>query len=704
MGASRPRHDDSAPSDISALSQKYQHLGWCPHQFHRLRQSCTPGTLRYLSNLDRRGYRSNHHHECETHPCCVANNVNKGKYNKAHTETCSGLCSDVSVDYDEVVNIISAGGIPIIGLHVNTASASGEPVPFFSVTARSTATRYTVISHVWFDGLGNPSANALPACQVQRLYTRLVSLPRDHESNTITVGSLQIDWSRQSFLRYPERQPLLFWMDTLCIPVGSEHEHLRKKAIGQMASIYAAAVQELVLDAELMQHEAANGAALETLSRVVCSAWMTRSWTLQEGVLARECVFQFKDCAIDLTHEWCLRGARPVKTTGSSAVRFPLPTDKYHRDVYEELYNILWDMLHQDWKSRYRRDPPIAHAHQGSGGSSSDLRRFGGSYAAGKIHTLPAAHGLSERGQDGLDETDHFTMQLTEKHRTKQLVDTWNELAHRSTTMPEDLHVIIANLLDFNADRIMDIELREERMRAMILSFDTLPVSLFWNAGPKWSDGSHTDTGSNNRWIPSEPSKSELTMAPVMTVTAEWLEMILGPKSGAQVFSLHENGVGIFEQSSFLCSGLSEQVYDVTLLDAQSDAKQAARYSVLPNASHYLIVESSKPPSSPTLTKGALFRRLLSESTDKDGVLRLSYCCPVSLRALGRDLSLDERHAIAESMDTGITVAVKYGQSHFLIMVVLFIRNHHFHSTTFFSGTLLNNMNITAETCQEQAN
>lgn len=93
----------------------------------------------------------------------------------------------------------------------------------------------------------------------------------------LNIGLLQVDSLRQDFVWHPERQPPLFWMDTLCIPVGEEHKRLRRLAINQMAFIYAAAVQELVLDAVLMQCQAGTGAALEILARIVCSAWLTRS-------------------------------------------------------------------------------------------------------------------------------------------------------------------------------------------------------------------------------------------------------------------------------------------------------------------------------------------------------------------------------------------------------------------------------------------
>jgi hypothetical protein len=648
-------------ADVNVAEKDFTTLGWCTRQVHRLQRIFTPETLHYLSTLNRRGYRPNNHDACARNSNCIANSVNLSEYPTAHTQTCSGSCLFISVDYNAVVDIIRAGGVPIVSIHVDPASSAEEPTLHLRVTPRKVSTRYTVLSHVWFDGLGNPSANALPTCQVQRLYKQLLSLPRDYESGVFNIGSLEVDWSRQSFVRFPRTQPPLFWIDTLCIPVGDEHKDLRRIAINQMASIYAAAVQELVLDAELMQCEAGTGAALQILARVTCSAWMTRSWTLQEGVLARECVFQFKDRAVDPIHEWCLYGVRPSKTVTAPAISFPNPTDEVEWAVYKELYNFLWDTLHQDWKSRYRRDPPIPaadRAHNGVLINSGGIRE---SYAAGKIHTLPPVQGLSKRGKNGLDEKDHFTMHLREEHRLKQLVDTWNELAHRSTTVPDDLHVIIANLLDFNADRVMEIPTREERMRAMILSFESLPASLFWNTGPKLDTG---ECSSNNLWIPIEPSKSELFLTPVMEIADQWLELTLQTKTTentptARAFLLHKNEVDFSYPSVFLCSGLSDLMYRVVLCDTH----KAATHSSSSELSYYLIIETSLPASTGrlTMTRGALFQRIPSQTADEQSQLRLRYCCPITLQAHSVSLEPDERHTIAEPVAPNTSIAIKYG-------------------------------------------
>ncbi|KAF1944958.1 hypothetical protein EJ02DRAFT_73238 [Clathrospora elynae] len=347
-------------------------------------------------------------------------------YNTAHTPSCSATCKPLAVDYAAIVSIIREGGVPLVSIHIDPASDQLTPLFHLRVSPRLPSSRYTVLSHVWFDGLGNPSANVLPYCQVQRLYAQLSSLPRDHESGVTCIGPLEVDWSRQSFELHPKRQPPVYWMDTLCIPVGDAEKTLRTTAINQMASIYAAAVQELVFDAELLKCNASVITANETLARVACSAWMTRSWTLQEGVLATERVFQLHDRAIDPVHEWCLHGVRDPYRARAHMNIFPDLDDAAGWAVYKELYNNFCDTLHQDWKSGFRRDPPTPAAYKASGGALVSIGGFRGSQAVGRFHRLSAAQGLSKRGKSGLDEKDH--LQLGNEHRVKHLVDTWNEL------------------------------------------------------------------------------------------------------------------------------------------------------------------------------------------------------------------------------------------------------------------------------------
>ncbi|KAI9804773.1 MAG: hypothetical protein M1825_001141 [Sarcosagium campestre] len=87
-------------------------------------------------------------------------------------------------------------------------------------------------------------------------------------------------------------QPLYFWIDTLCVPLNPKE--CRKNAIANMRSIYSRATRVLVLDAELMQ-STTKSSPEEKLSRITCSTWIRRLWTLQEAALARSNFFQFAE-------------------------------------------------------------------------------------------------------------------------------------------------------------------------------------------------------------------------------------------------------------------------------------------------------------------------------------------------------------------------------------------------------------------------
>lgn len=131
--------------------------------------------------------------------------------------------------------------------------------------------------------------------------------------------------------------------------------------------------------------------------------------------------------------------------------------------------------------------------------------------------------------------------------------------------------------------------------------------------------------------------------------------------SSAQVLALYKHGVNDCEQSSSLCSVLSGPVYHVTLPEAHVCEERAADRSMAGVALPYLIIENNKPSDSSI--KGALFHRLPSPSPDRDGIVQLSYRCPVTLSTLERDLGPDERHAIVEVLPRSTRIAVKYGQS-----------------------------------------
>lgn len=136
--------------------------------------------------LDRAGYRATDHTACADAPRCIANNVNMQQYQTKHTTQHCG-CSFIGVDYDQVIQIIQDGGVPLIPVQEEAGRM------YLKVEPRTLQSRYTAISHVWCDGLGNPSANALPECQLTYLGRCLRQMPRDMESGEFSIGPLSID-------------------------------------------------------------------------------------------------------------------------------------------------------------------------------------------------------------------------------------------------------------------------------------------------------------------------------------------------------------------------------------------------------------------------------------------------------------------------------------------------------------------------------
>lgn len=71
------------------------------------------------------------------------------------------------------------------------------------------------------------------------------------------------------------------WIDTLCVPVHSKRH--RKLSISRLRTTYKQAAKVLILDRQLLQVQSTN--VCEAVCQALCSDWMSRLWTLQEGLL-----------------------------------------------------------------------------------------------------------------------------------------------------------------------------------------------------------------------------------------------------------------------------------------------------------------------------------------------------------------------------------------------------------------------------------
>jgi len=241
--------------------------GWCPHQINYLAQVYNTAGLQTFASLDR-SQRAVDHARCTKAKQCIAVNIDMRNYTVKHAATCFGTgpgsdCYVVRIPYKRLIRVVKSGHVPLVSIRDSEKDGLS-----FRIHRRRFRDKYSSISHVWSDGLGNPVENALPSCQVRQLQSLLDYQGQDDYAQISNYLSLRFH--------------KMLWFDTLCIPVQPEHSDLRDRCIDSMASIYAGSDRVFVLDKELMSIPS-NKDSAETLYRIACSVWMCRSWTLQES-------------------------------------------------------------------------------------------------------------------------------------------------------------------------------------------------------------------------------------------------------------------------------------------------------------------------------------------------------------------------------------------------------------------------------------
>lgn len=456
-------HDEIAPAmcTVQVLTAKFSiwqmmKSEWCECQLKYFYTVYSPFLNHYLSGLPRS--RTNGNHEFCTWDLCVGDNVDEANYKPQHTDDdCS--CLHLGPDMNQVTCLLRANQLPLIRMSLKSGSL------ILNVVAADRDTRYISISHVWIGGLGNFRDNKLPRCQLLKLYECLSKVDCCQPSESISqlfpsgVFPSMFDTATQLLLsqnnqRLPsiedadqtpdEFRPVTFWMDTLCIPVAPRYRDLRMKAIGDMALTYAAAEKCLVLDPELCQISMKTLTDIQLNAHVLSSSWVRRSWTFQEAKLSRVWYVQFSDGLYN-----------------PNSVR-----------------NIKLDHRLYCDKDINRSD---AHALA--------------SEAISWYHDMPPAR-----------QVDMYTNQIHQEflHGTSYRFYTiWNNLVSRSTSKPEDVHGILANLLDLSATEVLALPL-EDRMKAIIGAQETISPMMLYGNGRKIKDPA-------NRWVPAFPSFTYLS-------------------------------------------------------------------------------------------------------------------------------------------------------------------------------------------------
>lgn len=239
---------------------------WCPSDIARLDggEIAYVSTLWYLANL--KPPKDNHTHTSCSATCCEVLNVRKETYAMAHAKD-DCRCALVRPREGELAAALGERTLPLlrVGHEDGRLQLSVQPSDYDQ--------DFIAISHIWSDGRGNPSGNALPECIMHDLARMVNDLPGSHAQTP-------------------------FWIDTICVP--RHPPELRKTALLRLKEPYERARGVLVLDSSLQKRTARGVSAIELVARVKVSTWMQRLWTFQEGRLCRRVWFQFQDGPVDL--------------------------------------------------------------------------------------------------------------------------------------------------------------------------------------------------------------------------------------------------------------------------------------------------------------------------------------------------------------------------------------------------------------------
>ncbi len=246
------------------LEQKMSAAGWCPYAIKVVRRTFDLDLQAYAFSLGT--VRTTEDHGSCTESCCLANQMIENSAVKHTTMDCD--CELVYPPLSEVVSILRQGQIPLV--YVESLSGTLGALRLRVEPYRS-GSIYVAISHVWADGLGSPSENTIPYCQ-------MLQLKRELE------GVLQCPGNIAGRVKANGRCSIPFWLDTLCIPVGQEYQDLRDFSISNMYQIYKEATGVLILDPDLRMLSR-TASFSEILLRVLISGWRGRLWTFQEGAL-----------------------------------------------------------------------------------------------------------------------------------------------------------------------------------------------------------------------------------------------------------------------------------------------------------------------------------------------------------------------------------------------------------------------------------
>ncbi|KAL4800769.1 hypothetical protein BDV19DRAFT_2807 [Aspergillus venezuelensis] len=408
--------------------QRMYETGWCRSEVAMVEETFTSASALYVSQLQPPpSARGKDHSEC-TRNLCMARQLNEAMYRTAHvppphtTDECG--CEHRGPVIEEVVTILEDGGVPLLSI----TPLKKEPFVKVEVEKYTEGKRYIAFSHVWSDGLGNPTANTLPRCQLQRLHSLLDELVSGMRSVDL-VNRLAF---RELWKKKFHGPSLLFWMDTMCIPVAPEYKALRGKAIKSMKAVYERAFRVLVLDGDIQSFPSTD--YTQAFMRIRMAAWMRRLWTLNEGVLANELCIKFADGFLDVQGR----------------------TESQQKETYaNELLNFK----------------------RSFGTPMRDADNFQWRFRLLRINVI------SEADPRMVKRTEQ-SITSPEAKRCFAIMEAFSAALYRSTSKERDEMLCFASLIGWDTSLLKGLEF-EDHMHALLSTESQLPQGMLFLAGPR---------------------------------------------------------------------------------------------------------------------------------------------------------------------------------------------------------------------------
>lgn len=303
------------------IKHRMVEANWCPNDVARVRDKFQSIQLLFYYSRMKKPLSKLDHRNC-TEDRCVAHSTNLSQYRTRHCEGCDegGICEDVSIDNQPIMNILQSGALPL--LLIKRRIDEPRKVSVELCSSENKGNNYVAISHVWADGMGNPNANSLPECQLARL--------------SDIVDSMDDDGQRA-----------MIWLDTFCCPVDSD---AKKLALSRMRRTYFDTRKVLVLDSSLSCYNSQDLQPAEINARILTSPWMRRLWCLQEGALARGVGLwvYFKDGPVHIPVLW-----RRLYVLSTQDLR-------YRRLLHDMFEDTLPMSLDSYYSSTPKRTPNLA--------------------------------------------------------------------------------------------------------------------------------------------------------------------------------------------------------------------------------------------------------------------------------------------------------------------------------------------------------